>query len=158
MKGSHLYQRSIKGTNEDTTSSYSDHQLLQDSEPRQSLYMKAFGTNLNMIAEQRNLTLGMNDPTSMSSMEKVSLQTTNKSLNHQTKNQQYPDHSQKTPATTNQCSVTYQQLSKNLHHQQHQEPPTYTIEENPESYHLQTHTALALLLLAKNNNQPQLIW
>jgi hypothetical protein len=33
-----------------------------------------------------------------------------------------------------------------------------TIEENPESYHSQMHTALALLLLAKNNNWPQQIW
>jgi hypothetical protein len=33
-----------------------------------------------------------------------------------------------------------------------------TTEENLESYYSQTHTALALLLLAKNNNRPQQIW
>jgi hypothetical protein len=33
-----------------------------------------------------------------------------------------------------------------------------TTEENSESYRSQTNTALALLLLAKNNNQPQQIW
>ena len=33
-----------------------------------------------------------------------------------------------------------------------------TMEENPESYHLQTHTTLASLLLAKNNSRPQQIW
>jgi hypothetical protein len=33
-----------------------------------------------------------------------------------------------------------------------------TTEKNPESYHSQMNTALASLLLAKNNNQPQQIW
>jgi hypothetical protein len=59
---------------------------------------------------------------------------------------------------TSQRSAMHQQLSKSLHRQQHRQPAMHTMEENPESYHLQTHTALALLLLAKNNNQPQQIW
>jgi hypothetical protein len=32
------------------------------------------------------------------------------------------------------------------------------MEEDPESYSLQTNTALASLLLARNNNRPQQIW
>jgi hypothetical protein len=52
----------------------------------------------------------------------------------------------------------HRQLSKNLHHQQHQTPATHTSEEDPGNYHHQTHTTLASLLLARNNNRPQQIW
>jgi hypothetical protein len=159
MRESHSYRHSIKETNKDMTSSYSDHQHPQDRRPKQSRYTTATSTNLNMTLKPESHTLESNDSTSTSSMEKVSHQTTNKYLNHQTKNQQHQGHSQRTPAmTTNQCSATHQQLSETLHHQQHQTPATHTIEEDPESYCSQMNTALASLLLAKNNNQPQQIW
>jgi hypothetical protein len=58
----------------------------------------------------------------------------------------------------NQHNATHQQLSRSLHHQQHQSPATHTTEENPESYHSQTNIALALLLLARNDNCLQQIW
>jgi hypothetical protein len=159
MRESHSYRHLTQETNEDTTSSYSDHQQLQGRRPKQLPYMKATGTNLNTTSEQGSHTSGSNIPTSTNLTERVSHQTTNKYPTHQMKNQQCQDHSQKTPVTTtNQRSVTHQQLIKNLHHQQHQTPVTHTMEENPESYHHQTHTTLASLLLAKNNNQSQQIW
>jgi hypothetical protein len=112
-----------------------------------------------MMFEQESHTLQSNVSTSTNSMEKVSHQTTDEYLTHQTKNQQHQDHSQKTPATTmNQHSATHQQLSKNLRYQQHQTPATHIMEENPESYRSQMNTALALLLLARNNDRPQQIW
>jgi len=154
-----LYQHSTKGINEVTMSSYSDHQHTPDRRPKQSQYMKAIGTSSNMTPEQEGHTLELNDPTSTSLTEKASHQTTNKYPTHQMKNQQHRDHSQRTPATTtNQHSTMHQQLSKNLHHEQHQTPATHTTEENPESYRSQTNTALASLLLARNNDQPQQIW
>jgi hypothetical protein len=137
---------------------YSDHQQPQDRRPKQLPYMKTTGTNLNMTSEQESHTSGLSNPTSMNLTEKVSHQTTNKYLNRQTKNQQHQDCSQSTPVTMNQHSTTHQQLSKDLHHQPHQTPATHTIEEDPESYYHQTHTALALLLLARSNNRPQQIW
>jgi hypothetical protein len=140
------------------TSSYLDHQHPQKRGPKQSPYTKASGTNSNMIASPRNLTSGSCDPIYTNLMEKVSPQTMSKSLNPQMKSQQHPDHNQKTPATMNLHSATHRQLNEQLHYQQHQNPPTHTTEENPESYCQQTHTTLALLLLAKNNNRPQLIW
>jgi hypothetical protein len=140
-------------------SSYSDHQQPQGRRPKQSLYTQTTGTNLNMTFEQEDHTSESNDSTSTNLMEKVSHQTTNKYLTRQTKNQQYQEHSQRTPVTmTNQHSATHQQLSKDLRHQQHQTPATHTTEENPESYCSQTNTALASLLLARDNNQPQQIW
>jgi hypothetical protein len=154
-----LYQHSTQGTNEDTTFFYSNHRHLQDRRPKQSQYMKAIGTNLSTMSELRNHISGLSDLTSMNSMERVSHQTTNEYLNHQMKNQQHRGHSQKTPAMTmNQCSVTHQQLSENLCRLQHQQLATHTMEEDPESYHHQTHTALASLLLARNNDRPQQIW
>jgi hypothetical protein len=140
------------------TSSYSDHQQPQGRGPKQSPYMKISGTSLNTIASPRGHTLGSNDSTYTNLMEKAFPQTTSKPLNLQTKNQQLPDHNQKTPVMMNPCSPMHHQLNRQLRHQQHQEPLTHTTEENPESYCQQTHTTLALLLLAKNNNQPQLIW
>src|SRR5580693_1100557 len=111
------------------------------------------------MSKQESHTSGSNTPTSTNSMEKVSHQTTNEYLIHQTKNHWHQGHSQRTPVmTTNQHSTTHQQLSKNLHHQQHQTPAIHTMEENPESYRSQTNTDLASLLLAKNNNRPQQIW
>jgi hypothetical protein len=140
-------------------SSYSDHQQLQGRRPKQSLYMQTTGMNLNTMSEQESHTLELNVSTSTNLMEKVSHQTTNEYPTHQMKNQQHQDHNQRTPVmTTNQCSTIHQQLSKNLHHQQHQTPATYTTEENPESYRSQTNTALESLLLARNNNQPRQIW
>jgi hypothetical protein len=139
-------------------SSYSDHQHPQEREPKQSLYMKISGTSSNTIASPRSPTSGLHDLIYMNLMEKVSPQTTNKSPTLQTKSQQHPNHNQKIPVTTNPCSTTHYQLNEQLHYQQHQEPPTHTTEENPKSYCQQTHTALASLLLAKNNNRPQLIW
>jgi hypothetical protein len=158
-----LYQHLISETNEDTTSSYSDHQHLQDRRPKQLQYMKATGTSSNTTPRQEDHTLGSSNPTSMNLMEKVSHQTVNepqnKDQNHQTRNQQHHGHSQRTPAmTTNQRSTTHQQLSRDLHHQQHRTPAIHTTEEDPESYHHQTHTVLASLLFARNSNRLQQIW
>jgi hypothetical protein len=153
-----LYQLSTKGTNEDTTSSYSGHQQLQEKGPKQSPYTKGIGMNLNMIASQSNPTSELNDSTYMNLTERVSHQTMNKFLNPQMKNQLHLDPNQKIPAKKSSHSATHHQLKQQLHHQQHQEPPMLTTEENPESYHSQTHTTLASLLLAKNNSQPQQIW
>jgi hypothetical protein len=120
---------------------------------KQSLYMQTIGMNLNMTSEQESHTSGLNVPTSTNLMERVSHQTIKEYPIHQMKNQQHQGHSQKTLATTmNQHSTTHQQLNKNLHHQQHQTPATHTTEEDPGSYHSQTNTTLASLLLARNNN------
>jgi hypothetical protein len=141
------------------TSSYSDHQQLRDRRPKWLPYMQTTGTNLNTTSKQESHTLESNGSTSMNSTEKVSHQTTSEYPTCQTKNQQHQDHSQKTPATMmNQPNAMHQQLSKDQCHQQYQTPATHTMEENPESYHSQTNTALALLLLARNNNRPQQIW
>jgi hypothetical protein len=158
MTGSHSYRHLTRETNEDTTSSYSDHQHTPDRKPEQLPYTKDGGTSSTTTPEQENHTLESNDSTSTNSTEKVSHQTTNLCPNHQMRNQQCPDPSQRTPATKNQRSATHQILSKNLHHLQHQSPATHTTEEDPESYRHQTNTALASLLLARNNNQPQQIW
>ena len=154
MTGSHLYQHLTRGINKDTMSFYLDHQLLRDRRPKLSHYMKDIGTNLNTTPEQESLTSELNDSISTNSMERVSHRTANKHLNLQMENQQHQNQSQRTPATTNQCNAIHQQLSQSLHHQQHQSPATHTTEENPESYHSQTNTALASLLLARNNNRP----
>jgi hypothetical protein len=114
--------------------------------------MEARGINLNIIASQNNPTSESYNSTYTSLMERVSHQTTNKFLNPQMKNQPRLDLDQKTPAKKSLHSATHHQLKQQLHHQQHQEPLTLTIEENPKSYHQQTHTTLASLLLAKNNN------
>jgi hypothetical protein len=153
-----LYQHSIRGTNEDTMSSYSDHQHTPDRRPEQSQYTKATDTNSNTTLEQGSLTSESNNLTSTNSTEKVSHQTMSKHLNPQTKNHQHQDQSQRTPVTTNQCNTMHQQLSRSLHHQQHQSPATHTTKEDPESYRSQMNTALASLLLARNNNHPQQIW
>jgi hypothetical protein len=108
--------------------------------------------------EQEDHTLESNDSTSTNSTERVSHQTMSQHLNHQMKNQQHLDQSQRTPATTNPHNATHQLLSKNLHHLPHQSPATHTTEEEPESSHHQTNIALASLLLARNNNRPQQIW
>jgi hypothetical protein len=116
---------------------------------------------LTTTPELEGHTLESNGSISTNLTEKVSHQTTNPYLNHQTKNQQHPDRSQKTlvtPATENQCNDTHRILSKNLHHLQHQSPATHTTEEDPESYRHQTNNTLASLLLARNNNRPQQIW
>jgi hypothetical protein len=139
-------------------SSYSDPLQQQEREPKQSHYMKAPGMNLNTIASQSNPILESYNLTYMNLTERAFHQTTNKLLNPQMKNQQHLSQNQKTPVTRSPHNTMHQQLKKQLQHQQHQEPPTLTIEENPKSYHLQTHTTLALLLLANNNNQLQLIW
>jgi hypothetical protein len=102
-------------------SSYSDHQHTPDRKPKQLQYTRATGTSSNTIPEQEGHTLESNDSISTNLTEKVSHQTTNEYPNHQTKNQQHQDHSQRTPATMeNQHNATHQQLSKSLHHQQHQ--------------------------------------
>ena len=138
--------------------SYSGHQQLQEKGPKQLPYMKGTGTNLNTIVSQSNPILELNDSTYANSMEKASHQTTSKSPIPQTRNQPHLDLSQKSPVKKSSHNATHHQLKQQLHHQQHQEPSTLTTEENPKSYHSQTHTALALLLLAKNNSQPQQIW
>jgi hypothetical protein len=111
-----------------------------------------------MIASQSNPTLESNNSTYTNSTEKASHQTTSKHPIPQMKNQPCPDLNQTVPVKRNSCNDMHLQLKQQLRHQQHQEPPTLTTEENPESYCSQTHTALASLLLAKNNNQPQQIW
>jgi hypothetical protein len=153
-----LYQLSIKGTNEDTTSSYSDHQQLQERKPKQSPYMRGIGTSLNTIVPQNNPTLESNDSTYTNLMERVSHQTMSKHPIPQTKNQPHLDLNQTVPVKRNSHNDMHLQLKQQQQHQQHQEPPMLTTEENPESYRSQTHTALALLLLARNNNRPQQIW
>jgi hypothetical protein len=158
MNESHSYWHLTKGTNKDTTSSYSGHQQLQEKGPEQSPYTKGTGTNLNTIAPQNNPISESNNSTYTSLMGRVSHQTMIKAPNPQMKNQPDPDPNQKALARKNSCNNTHLQLEQQLQHQQHQEPPTLTTEENPESYRSQTHTALASLLLAKNNNQLQQIW
>jgi len=158
MSESHLYQLSIKETNGDTTSSYSDHQQLQERGLKQSPYMKGTGMNLNTIASQSNPILESNNSTYTNSTEKASHQTTSKHPIPQTKNQQCLDLNQIAPVKRNSHNNMHLQLKQQQQHQQHQEPPTLTTEENPESYHSQTNIALALLLLAKNNNRLQQIW
>jgi hypothetical protein len=158
MTGSHLYQHSIRETSEDTTSSYSDLQHTLDRKLEQSHYTKDGGTSLTTTLEQKDHTLGSNGSISTNSTERVSHQTMNKHPNRQTKNQQHQDQNQRTPVMTSQHNDTHRQLSRSLHHQQHQSPATHTMEENPESHHLQTNITLALLLLARNNNRPQQIW
>jgi hypothetical protein len=140
------------------TSSYSDHQQLQEKGPKQSPYTKETGTSLNTIASQSNPILELNDSTYTNLTGRVSCQTTIKVPNPQMKNQLHPDLNQTVPAKRNSHNDMYLQLKQQLQHQQHQEPPTLTTEENPESYCSQMNTALASLLLAKNNNQPQQIW
>jgi hypothetical protein len=152
MNESHSYQPLTRETNEDTTSSYSDHQQQQEKEPKQSHYMEVTDTSLNTIASQSNLTSESYDSTYTNSMEKVSCQITNKSPIPQTKNQLHLDLSQTVPAKKNPHNDVHLQLKQQLQHQQHQELPTLTTEENPENYHSQTHTALASLLLARSNN------
>jgi hypothetical protein len=49
----------IKGTNEDTTSSYSGHQQLQGRGPKQSPYTKGIGTSLNTIVSTKQPYLGV---------------------------------------------------------------------------------------------------
>jgi hypothetical protein len=120
--------------------------------------MKDSGMRSITTPEPGNCILELNDSTSTNLMEKAFHRTTNPYLNRQMKNQQRPDQSQKTPATKNQHSAMHQLLSKSLHHLQHQLPVTHTTEEDPESYRSQTNNALALLLLARNNNRPQQIW
>jgi hypothetical protein len=140
------------------TSSYSGHQQLQEKEPKLSHYTEALGTSSNTIVPLNNLTLESHDSIYTNLMEKVSHQTTNRSPNPQMKNQPDLDPNQKVPAKRNSHNDMHLQLKQQLQHQQHQEPSMLTTEENPESYHSQTHTALASLLLARSNNRPQLIW
>jgi hypothetical protein len=137
---------------EDTMSSYSDHQQLQERRPKQSPYMKGIGMSLNMIVPQDDLTLKSNNSTYTNSMVSVSHQTTSKDLIPQMKNQLHLDLNQTAPVKRNSHNDTHLQLKQQLRHQQRQEPLMLTTEENPENYHSQTHTTLALLLLAKNNN------
>jgi hypothetical protein len=140
------------------TSSYSDHQHTLDRKPEQLPYMKDGGTSLTTTPELEDHTLESNGLISTNSMERVSHQTTNPYPNHQMKSQEHLDQSQKTPAMENRYNDMHQILSKSLHHQQHRSPATHTTEEDPESYRHQTNNALALLLLARNNNRPQQIW
>jgi hypothetical protein len=114
--------------------------------------------SLNTIVPLNNLTSESHNLIYMNSTEKVSHQMTNRSPNLQTKNQPDLDLNQKVPVKRNSHNDTHLKLKQQLQHQQHQEPPTLITEENPESYRSQTHTALASLLLAKNNNRPQQIW
>jgi hypothetical protein len=85
-------------------------------------------------------------------MEKASHQIMNKAPNPQMKNQALLDPNWKVPVKKNSHNDMHLQVKQHLHYQQNQELPTLTTEENPESYHSQTHTTLALLLLARNNN------
>src|SRR5580693_7746940 len=121
MTGSHLYQHLTRGTNEDTTSSYSDHQHILDRKPEQLPYTKDGGTSLTTTPELEGHTLESNGSISTNSTEKASHQITNQQyLNHQTKNQRHRDPSQKTPvtpATENRRNNTHQTLSRSLHHQ-----------------------------------------
>jgi hypothetical protein len=105
-----------------------------------------------MIAPLNNPTSESHNSIYMNLMEKAFHQTMNKYLNLQTKNQAHLDPDQKVPAKKNSHNNTHLQLQQQLQHQQHQELLMLTTEENPESYHSQTHTTLASLLLAKNNN------
>jgi hypothetical protein len=140
------------------TSFYSDLQQHQGKESKQLPYMKGTGMSLNMIASQSNHTSESNDSTYTNSTEKASHQTTSKHLTLQMKNQQHLDPNQTVPAKKNSHNDMHLQLKQQLRHQQHQEPPTLTTEENPENYRSQMNTALASLLLARGNNQPQQIW
>src|SRR5580693_6397055 len=112
MSESHLYQLSIKGTNRDTTSSYSGHQQLQERGPKQSPYTKGTGTSLNMIASQSNPISESNDSTYMNSTEKASRQIMIKVPNPQTKNQLHPDLNQTVPAKRNSHNNTHLQLKQ----------------------------------------------
>jgi hypothetical protein len=145
-----LYRHSTKETNEDTTSSCSDHQHTPDRKPEQSPSTKDGGTNSITTPEQESHTLGSNDLISTSSTEKASHQTTNLCLSPQTKNQQHPNQSQRVPPTTNPHNATHQSLSRNLHHLPHQSPVTHTMD-----YCHQTNIALASLLLChRRDDEP----
>jgi hypothetical protein len=120
--------------------------------------MEGSGTSSNMIAQQENHTSELHELTSMNSTEKVSPQTMNTSQNHQMKNHQHCAQYRRVPVTRNPCNASHLQLSRQLSHQAHQEPPTHTMEQNPQDYLQQTHTALALLLFTRNNDRPQQIW
>src|SRR5580693_4448823 len=146
MTGSHLYQHPTKGTNEDTTSSYLDHQHTLDRKLERSPYTKDGGTSSTTTSGPEDHTLESKGSTSTNLTEKAFPQTTNPYPNHQTKNQEHPDPNQKTlatPVTKSQRNDSHQILSKNLLHQQHQSPATHTTEEDPESYRHQTNNALA---------------
>jgi hypothetical protein len=81
------------------------------------------------------------------------------SSNPQTKNQPYPDQTHPIPAvTTSPPNVAHSQLTKISARLPHQEPEEPRIKSDPQSIRQQTHTALASLIFAKNNNCPQLIW
>jgi hypothetical protein len=159
MNGSHSYQLLIQGTNEDTTSYYSDPQHLRIRKPEQSPYTKIVGTSSTTIPAQRSHTLESQDPTSTNSTEKVSCQTEKSQSKTQIKNLPCQDLSH-----LNQAKMTYphkpthsslMRISAGLpHHQARMSPPSPDIED----LHHQTNIALASLLFAKNNNRPQQIW
>jgi hypothetical protein len=159
MNRSHLYQHLTQGTNEDTMSYCLDHQHLQARKPEQSPYTKTVGTNSTMTPAQRNHTLESQDPTSTSSTEKISHQTMNPQLNTRTKNLSYQDQNHPNQAKMkyphNPVHLSLTRISAGLPHHQTRTPPP-----NPdtEDLHHQTNIALASLLFAKNNNQPQQIW
>jgi hypothetical protein len=136
----------------------SDHQQPKERKPKQLLYMEGSGMSSNTIAQQDSHTSESHQPTSTNLTEKVSPQNMNQSQNHQMKNPQHHIQSQKVPVMRNLFNALHLQLSRQLHHQQHQEPPIHTMEQTPQSYHQQTHTTLALLLFTRNNNCPQQIW
>jgi hypothetical protein len=92
-------------------------------------------------------------------MEKASHQITKLQLNTQTKNLSYQD-----PNHPSQAKMEYphkpahsslMRISAGLPHHQMRTPPP---EPDTEDLHHQTNIALASLLFAKNNNQPQQIW
>src|SRR5580693_8387726 len=99
MTGSHSYQHSTRGTNEDTTSSYLDPRHTLDRKPEQSHYTRDGGTNSTTTPELERHTSEPKGSTSTNSTEIASHQTTNLYPHHQTKSQKHPDPSQKTLAT-----------------------------------------------------------
>jgi hypothetical protein len=125
---------------------------------KQSPYMEGTGTNLSTITHQEDPTLESYNPIYTTLMETASLQKVNQSKNHQMKNQQHCDQHQRKLVIKSLHSGSHLQLSKQLCSQQHQEPSTHMAEQNPQDYRQQTHTALALLLFARNNGKSQQIW
>jgi hypothetical protein len=138
---------------------YLDHQLLQARRPEQLPYTKTIGTNSTMTPAQRNHILESQDPTSTSSTEKASHQTTKPQSNTQTKNLSYQDRNHPNQAKTKYphkpAHLSLMRISAGLPHHQMRTPPP---EPDTKDLHHQTNIALASLLFTKNNNRPQQIW
>jgi hypothetical protein len=110
-----------------------------------------------MIPAQESHTLESQDPTSTSSTERVSHQTTNPQSKIQTKNLSYRDqnHWSLVEAKHQPAHLSLTRISAALPHHQ-----TRTLPLSPDidNLHHQTNIALASLLFCKNNNCPHQIW